>query len=170
MIFILFSENIFQLQVIREQSARIHQPLILCRRLAGVHLGEVALQPAHGPVQEAADGLVGVLLVGRFDDESDGRRRRRHGGLHPAWLRLEQRAQDEEEEEADGERPRAAGVAAARPPAPISVRREPLLSPAPALPEGERRTRASGVTRRPRATRAQGGPRCRFKGDFPVRQ
>lgn len=31
MIFILFSENIFQLQMIRKQSARIHQSLILCR-------------------------------------------------------------------------------------------------------------------------------------------
>lgn len=77
MVFILFSENIFQLQVIRKQSARIHQPLILCRRLAGVDLGEVGLELPHRPVEEAEDGLVGVLLVGRLDDESDGR-----GGLH----------------------------------------------------------------------------------------
>lgn len=55
--------------MIRKQSARIHQSLILCRRLTGVDFGEVSFQFAHGPVQEAADGLVGVFLVGRFDDE-----------------------------------------------------------------------------------------------------
>lgn len=82
MIFILFSENIFQLQVIGKQSARIHQSLILCGRLAGVNVGEVRLQPAHGPVQKAVDGLVGVLLVGRLDDE--GHRVAHHALLHAA--------------------------------------------------------------------------------------
>lgn len=38
-------------------------------RLTGVHLGEVALQLAHSPLQKAADGLVGVFLVGGLDDE-----------------------------------------------------------------------------------------------------
>lgn len=82
MIFILFSENIFQLQMIRKQSARIHQSLILCRRLTGVHLGEVGLQLAHSPLQKAADGLVGVFLVGGLDDE--GHRVLHHALVHAA--------------------------------------------------------------------------------------
>lgn len=32
----------------------------------------MALQPLHGPVEEAADGLVLVLLVGGLDDQGDG--------------------------------------------------------------------------------------------------
>lgn len=40
------------------------------------------LQLAHGPVQEAADGLVGVLLVGGLDDE--GHRRTHDALLHAA--------------------------------------------------------------------------------------
>lgn len=51
-------------------------------RLAGVNVGEVRLQPAHGPVQKAVDGLVGVLLVGRLDDE--GHRVAHHALLHAA--------------------------------------------------------------------------------------
>lgn len=38
-------------------------------RLAGVNVGDVALQPLHRPVEEAADDLVVILLVGGLDDQ-----------------------------------------------------------------------------------------------------
>lgn len=38
-------------------------------RLAGVHVGDVTLQPLHGPVEEAVDGLVFILLVGGLNDQ-----------------------------------------------------------------------------------------------------
>ena len=41
-------------------------------RLAGIHIGDVAFQSLHGPVEEAVDGLVIVLLVGGLDDQGDG--------------------------------------------------------------------------------------------------
>lgn len=38
-------------------------------RLAGVNVGDVALQSLHRPVEEAADDLVIILLVGGLDDQ-----------------------------------------------------------------------------------------------------
>lgn len=69
-ILILLSENVLQLQVIREKLARIDEPLILGRRAARVHPRQVALEAAHGPVEEAAHRLVVVLLVRRSDHQS----------------------------------------------------------------------------------------------------
>lgn len=40
-------------------------------RLAGVHVGDVTLQPLHSPVEEAVDGLVFILLVGGLNDQRD---------------------------------------------------------------------------------------------------
>lgn len=38
-------------------------------RLAGVNVGDVALQPLHRPVEEATDDLVFILLVRGLDDQ-----------------------------------------------------------------------------------------------------
>lgn len=51
-------------------------------RLTGVHFGEVGLQLPHSPLQKAADGLVGVFLVGGLDDE--GHRVLHHALVHAA--------------------------------------------------------------------------------------
>lgn len=51
-------------------------------RLTGVHFGEVGLQLPHSPLQKAADGLVGVFLVGGLDDE--GYRVLHHALVHAA--------------------------------------------------------------------------------------
>lgn len=39
-------------------------------RFARVHSGDVILQPLHSPVKKAADGLVFILLVWGFNDNS----------------------------------------------------------------------------------------------------
>lgn len=85
MILVLLSENILQLQVVREKFARIHKPLILGGRPARVDSGQVVLEFLHGPVEEAADGLVVVFLVRRFDDQSHRAvgRARLHGAYSP---------------------------------------------------------------------------------------
>lgn len=117
-------------------------------RLAGVHLGEVALQPSHSPVEAAGDGLVRVLLVRRFDNERDGRPGH-HSGLHSGWRRLtggeaEPAQQQLQEQDGNAEAQRREGRArvAARPRAPMSVPWERL--PPPARPEGETGRQAGG--------------------------
>lgn len=37
--------------------------------LAGVHVGDVTLQPLHSPVEKAVNGLVFILLVGGLNDQ-----------------------------------------------------------------------------------------------------
>lgn len=94
-ILILLSENVLQLQVIREQLARIDKPLILGGRATRVHPRQVVLEASHGPVEEAAHRLVIVLLVGRSDHKSHRvvGRTRLHGAYSPcgtlaaAWAR-----------------------------------------------------------------------------------
>lgn len=146
MIVILFSENIFQLQMIRKQSARIHQSLILCRRLTGVDFGEVSFQLAHGPVQEAADGLIGVFLVGRFDDEG-------HRVIHQALLH----AARTDSRSPRGAKPRELGQEAQCPAATVTGR---LRAPIAAVPLGAAPTAPVG-------RRGEAGPRRAAPGRCP---
>lgn len=85
----------------------------------------MAFQSSDGPVQVAADGLVNIFLVGRFDDEGD--RRPRYGGLHRG-RRLSRRPTDNQAQEPEEKRLPETGVAA-RLPAPISVHWELLFPP-----------------------------------------